>query len=171
MLNVFKALTRMRNFQTKQIHSIGEIDEVFNKTMSPKKNLKERENDSMLNFDLEGEEVEILEKKAHDDNDMEEMRAFEEIKRMYKLFDYCASGEDENIEFIINCFKNDPEVSTGGKPEKSKLIVNKLDNNGKSLLYAASTSGNLNIVKILLEYGGDIFYRCKVRLQYKASIE
>ena len=161
MLNVFKALNKMRNFKTKPINEINEIDDVFNHTMSPKKQMKIEEQVSKIELN----EHSMLEKKAHfyDDDDLEEMRVFNEIKKHYKIFDLVKSGDTANIEYIISIFKNDPECLKE-KPDKSKMIVNKLDNNGKSLLYISSIYGNINMVKVLVEYGADIYYRCKVKL-------
>jgi ankyrin repeat protein len=161
MINVIKALNKMRNFQTKQIQSVGDIDSVLNNTTSPKKIF----NSKLPNIHIESLGPSIIEEKnCYDDNNMEEMRVFSEIRKIYRLFDYVASGDTNNIDYIVNCFKNDPE-NKKEKIDKSKLIVNKLDNNGKSLLYIASIYGNIKIVKILIDNGADIFYRCKVNIK------
>jgi len=160
MLNVFKAITKMRNFQTQAINSINEIDDVINKTMSPKKDMKIQEQVSNLELD---EQSIIVEKKCHDESDLEEMRVFMEIRKQFKLFDYVASGDPQHIEYMLGVFNNDPEHKSQN-PDKHKMIVNKLDNNGKSLLYIASIYGHINIVKLLIQKGADVYYRCKVTI-------
>jgi len=163
MINVIKALNKMRNFAVKQIHSVREIDDVMNQTISPKKHNvvpNNTNNNSFENLNLGENSLQV--KKCHDDSDLEE-KIFTEIKKQFKLFDYVASGDPNNIEFIVNCFKNDPELQLPN-PNRSRMIVNKLDNNGKSLLYTASIFGNINMVKILIENGADILYRCQVSI-------
>lgn len=175
MLNVFKALNKMRKVQTKQIHSVCELDELLNHSYMSPKNQRKENKDNISQFekivmggDEEDDEIEIAAKKAHDDSDLEEMRVFNEIKKTYKIFDFVASGDPANIEYIVNCLKIDhdeqaKEVINPKEIDKSRLLVNKLDNNGKSMLYIASIYGNLSMVKLLIEHGADVFYRCQVK--------
>ena len=72
----------MRNFQTTQINSVNEIDQVFYNTMSPKKHLKKDEELSKIEV---LDEKSYIDKKCHVEDDKEEMRVFNEIKKQFKI--------------------------------------------------------------------------------------
>jgi len=145
----------MRNIPTKLIQTVGQIDDIM---ITSKTKIKTSSNFKPT-IETEAEIHNEMESKLKETSEQEEIKCFNQIRDQYKLFEYVSSGDDNNINFIRNYLEKDIELH---KNDRSNLIINKLDPNGKSLLYNASIYGNINMVMLLREYGADVYYRCKV---------
>lgn len=133
ILNVMKALSNMRNFNTNDVKSISDLDQRFNLW------LKEQPKALKLSSDNPKDTMDL-------------------VLRQFKLFDYVASGLDSNIEKIKKILKSDPKLNIFD--DKEAYFVNQKNYEGHTSLYVACLHGHLKIVQVLLENKADHLILC-----------
>lgn len=80
--------------------------------------------------------------------------ALKDLRRQQTLFRCCEQGRPEDVQTLIKEIENDPYqfLLPSGHPQS---YLNKRNEDNKTPLYVACKNGNLDIVKILVENGGD----------------
>jgi ankyrin repeat protein len=99
-----------------------------------------------------------------DENDFSDN--FEEMTRQLKLFEYVASGHDDDIDKIAEIVRDDKMRNMYDVHQKEHYFINKRNYDGFTALYVACLNGHIKVVDVLLKNHADHLMKCGVKIFY-----
>lgn len=175
VMNLIKAINRMKTFEIQEIHSLREIDLYLKhaKTSTHPQNqiLKDIHKQYFTSrekyFEEKDSQESVNDFKYKEDTVagiMNDMALHAEAMKLAELGDSRAAARLKAI-IMGDCKRN-----LFSRSEKLRYFVNQPNSEGFTFLYQACINGNLNIVKMLFDCDAEHLIKCGVSLNEKLSI-
>lgn len=174
VMNLIKAINRMKTFEIHEIHSLRDIDVCLKhmKDAVPQGNLdnyftsRENNDDRNRNSGIFNERSmrEIVCREDTIVNLLSEYALNSEAMKLAEI------GDGKAIARLKTIIMSDPKRNLFSKSEKRRYFVNQPNTEGFTLIYQACFNGNLNVVRMLLDCDADHLIRCGNSSDEKLSI-